>query len=529
MHARERYEGSYGLAVAIVLLGLCPNIVLAIAFVPLAGTIAHDLGTSEGTLALAGALSNAGYAFGAVAAAQLAQRYLQRNLFLCYEAMFVVGSVLAAVAPSVELFIAGRVLEGAATGFMLISALPPLVTRFGVDRLPGTVVIVNIGLFGASAVGPLIGGVAAQTGAWRAMLGIAAALGAIGFAVAAVGYVHLVPPDPERRFDRPALGLALASTVLPFFAAATVAAVGFASPLFLAPFLVGLAALVLLIVLQYRKPDALMPVEALSTQLPVTGILVAMIAGAAFVTVVELVQTFLATVAGQGPIAAAVQFWPMPVGLLVAAAAFGALFRTRWLPVLVNVGLVALAGGSGVLLLLGAGSTGEVVSGASFLLGFGAGATVSPGLFLASFGVTSDKLARAFALVELLRSEAAYAVAPIVLYVATSRPTLAGGVRIGLAAMTALSLAGLGAALAIPALSGARLRRPDLEGWLNEGRQALASPRTVVHVRPRAVDEVAAPFVPDGVRNQRHVQRLRERRLRRRRAGSDDEWNETSR
>ena len=155
-----------------------------------------------------------------------------------------------------------------------------------------------------------------------------------------------------------------------------------------------------------------MPVRALSSQLPVTGTVVAMLAGAVFVTVLDLTQLYLVEVAGQSSLDANLQFWPMPLGLLVAAVIFWALVRTRYLALLVLAGLVALAGGTALLLLLWPSATGAVVTTASLLLGFGAGATVSPGLFLAAFGVPASRMGREFALVELLRSEAAYAVTP---------------------------------------------------------------------------------------------------------------------
>ena len=481
---------------AIALLGLCPNIVISTAFLPVGSLAAHDLATTPSLLKLAEAMSNAGYAFGAVAAAQLAQRFVQRRLFLVYEAAFIIGSVLAAASPGIGLFFAGRVLQGTATGFMLISALPPLVTRFGVARLPVTVVIVNIGLFGATAAGPLLGGLAAQTGDWRAMLAIAGGLGLLGLVAAVLGYPRFQPPAPDLPVDRGALFLAAAATVLPFFATVTLADGGFASPIFWITFALGLVALVALIVLEYRKRTPLMPVEALSTQLPVTGSVVAMVAGAAFVTVVELVQTYAARATRASPLETGLLFWPMPVGLLVAAVLFGLLFRSRYVPLLIDTGLVGLGGGALLLANAALSGPGAISGPGAFLLGFGAGATVSPGLFLAAFGVPAELLGRAFALIELLRSEAAYAVTPLVLTLATATAHPAGGLRAGLLAMGGLSAFGLVLALSIPALSGARLRRPDLEGWLDGGRQALPSPVTGVHVRPGAHDDTAEALLP---------------------------------
>lgn len=193
----QRFRGGYGFAVAIALLGLCPNIVIGTAFAPLTKVLAHDLGAGQTGLQLAEGMSNAGYACGAVVAAQLAQRYL----FLGYQAAFVVGSVLAALAPHLPLFFLGRVIQGAATGLMLVSALPPLVTRFAASRLPVTVALVNVGLFGATTIGPLVGGITAQTGAWRAFFGGIAVLGLAGVVAALLGYVRFDPPDPDLPVD----------------------------------------------------------------------------------------------------------------------------------------------------------------------------------------------------------------------------------------------------------------------------------------------------------------------------------------
>jgi hypothetical protein len=183
---------------------------------------------------------------------------------------------------------------------------------------------------------------------------------------------------------------------------------------------------------------------------------------------------------------------------VVAALLFGLLLPTRWLGLLVVGGLVALGGGVGLLLV--ASGLGAAFGWATVLLGFGAGATVSPGLFLAAFGVPSQALGRAFALVELLRSEAAYAVAPILATIAQGAPRLAGGVRTGLIATVALAGLGLVVALVLPVVSGARLRAPELQKWLDGEGQALPSPRTAIHLRPSVEDDQAEPLLPRALR-----------------------------
>jgi MFS family permease len=498
-----RWRGSYAMAVLVALAALSPQLVLSTALLPSAGDMARDLRTSQTALQLVNGLSNAAFAVGVVVAAQLAQRYVQRRLFLGYSAGFVLGSVLAAAAPALPLLAVGRVVQGATTGLMMISALPPLVTRFGPDRLPWTVALVNVGLFGATTLGPMVGGVSAGASAWRTLLWVVTAVGVLTLAATVVGYPASDPPDPDLPVDRAAIGLATLATVLTFVASSLVATVAPTSPALWGPFACGFAALVALVVVEARAEQPLMPVRELATQLPVTGTLVATVAGAAFVTVVELVQVHLASVAHEDPAGAGLLTWPLPVGLVLASVSFGLLFRTRFVPVLVNVGLLALVAGCAVLLRLSPSGAEVVVPAASALLGFGAGATVTPGLFLAGLGVRSSRLGRAFALVQLLRLTVGFAVGPVVVQVARSQRSLADGVHLGVVLSLALCVVGLALSVLVPVLSGARLRTPDLRAWLEDGEQGVSSPRTMAGVRPGVDDPDARPVVPRPLRRGR--------------------------
>jgi MFS family permease len=275
-----RLRGTYALAVAVVLLGLCPDLVLSTSFVPLSPLLMKDLGTSLTGLQVANGLSNAAFAIGAVVAAQLLQRYMQRPLFTAYVATFVIGSICAAIAPSLPLFLVGRLMQGGTTGLMMISSLPPLVTRFGVRRLTWTVALVDVGLFGATTLGPVVGGFVADSGSWRVLMWVVAAVGAAAGVAAVLGYPAFEPVDPSLPVDRPALVLTAVGPTLLFLATSVVSATSW-TWLFWVPFVAGLATIVALIAHERRREDPLMPVEELATQLPVTGTLVAMVAGAA--------------------------------------------------------------------------------------------------------------------------------------------------------------------------------------------------------------------------------------------------------
>jgi predicted MFS family arabinose efflux permease len=121
---------SYALTVTVVLLAMCPNLITSTTFGLVQRDIVAALHTTRPALGLAPTFSNAGFAFGVVVAAQLAQRFPAHRLCLAFEAPFVLGSALSALAPGAALFVAGHILQGLATGLLLVIALPPLVTNY---------------------------------------------------------------------------------------------------------------------------------------------------------------------------------------------------------------------------------------------------------------------------------------------------------------------------------------------------------------------------------------------------------------
>lgn len=404
--------------------------------------------------------------------ADLIQRVPGRSIYLACEAGFVIGSVLAGLAPGVTLFVAGRAVQGLATGMLLVAALPPLVTNHGAHRLPLTAAFVNLGLFGVVTLGPLVGGVVAALAAWRPLfLGIAV-LGAAGFVVGLRTFDRGTAAAPRMGFDYSAIPVAAAATVLPFVGVSFLATASFTSPAVLVPVVLGLAALAFLLVRQYRKPGALMPLKLLAHTLPVTGVSVAMLAGAGFTTLIELAVTYLTELAGLPPSAVGALLSTQLAGVVVAAWLFKTVLPTRWLPLLAFTGLVLVAAGGGVLLALGGRQSLPVVAVAGLLLGFGAGAGVSPGLFMAGLSVPSDRLGPTFALVELLRSEAAFLVGPVLLGVAMS-----AGVHLAVLVVVVAAVAGTAVFGALLLLGGVRPHAPDLEGWLSGDATAYHSLR----------------------------------------------------
>ena len=468
------------------LLGLGPFVVLSTASFLLTPAQQAELGATSSGLQLANGLANAAYAFFVVVAADLIQRCPGRRLYLACTAASAIGAAVAALAPNVMWFAAGRIVHGAATGMLLVVALPPLVTKHGAARVPLTVAMVNLGLFGGAAAGTTIGGMTAGPHQWRLLFAAAAATALAAFAVGRLAFEHADPPSPRMGFDPSGIPLAAAATVLPFLGVSLLASAPQPAPGFLVATAVGIAALLTLVVREYRKDEPLMPVELIAHTLPVTGIGTAMLTGAGFTALVELAVTRLEKVDGLDPQQAGAVLATQVLGMAVALWLVTRVVPTRWLPVLVLGGLVTTAAAGLLLTTAGALPAVPVAAAAGVLLGLGAGAGVGPGLFLGALSVPAPRLGPAFALVQLLRAEAAFLLAPLLLRAATTAPDPADGVRH--AALVVAVTMGAGAVLltGVLLLGGSRPQAPDLQRWVDGDGPAYDSPPFAALLRRRA-------------------------------------------
>ena len=471
--ARGPLAGSYPAAVALVIFALVPFLMLTAAVFPLLPLIGKSLGLSKPVLDVTIGLSDAAYAFGAVLAVQFAVHLPARRMLLGYVTAFVVAAVLAAWAPNGPLFIAAFIAEGLCTSLMLIAAVPPLVTGWPAAKMPGTGLIMNLCIFGAVALGPTIGGIQALAGSWRPLLWGVAGLGALALLFSLLTFEDAPPQDRSAPWDIVALALAGCGCAAAFFGAAQLQATG-PGPVSLVPLLAGVAMIIALVVHQYRSKHPLMPVRQLATTFPACGILVAMCASAAAFGLMELVLTALQGKSSPGH--TAVLFLPEFGAAVLTAVLFGALFRTRFIPLLAIGGMVMLTAAAALLTGLAAGQD-TVVAAGSGLIGLGVGASVSPALFIAGFSLRSAQIQRVFALIELLRGVTAFLVAPILLYLATAIGTsLAAGTRAAVWICLAIAAVGGLAAVILFTLGGGRLQAPDLERWNEQGEPAWASP-----------------------------------------------------
>ncbi|MFD7918712.1 MFS transporter [Streptomyces sp. NPDC059740] len=466
--------GRYPAVALMVVSALVPYLALSAALGAVTPLIARDLDMSPQAMNVTSGMANAGYAVGTVLAVQFAQRLPQRRMLLVYGTLLVIGSVLTAAATVPAMFIVGHVLQGLCTSLLLIAAVPPLIIGYPAARLRTTAVIMNICIFGAVALGPVVGGGQASGNGWRPLFWIIAGIAVVALVLSVLTFQDTPPADPDARVDYPALTLATVGCVAAFLGASELLTHPFVDPTTCAPLFGGLLLIVLLFVHEYRTRRPLLCVRSLISTLPVAGIAAAICAAAASVSAITLTLTTLTHRVTS--LRLGLLCLPEFGGAVVTAVVFSVVFRTRLLHYYVLVGLVLLS--AGVAVMNGAAPpTPALTAVGSGLVGIGVGASVVPALFIAGFSLRSTEVQRVFAIIELIRAVAAFMIAPVLLYLASNiEPDDDVGTRTALWICFGLSLVGALVGIALYALGRVRPPSPSVEAWLGGRRPGWYSP-----------------------------------------------------
>ncbi len=131
----------------------------------------------------------------------------QRMAYVSMLGLFVVGSFISATAPSIEILIVGRVVQGFAAGVIQPLVMTTVFQVFPPDRRGTAMGVFGTGMVLAPGLGPALGGIAIDALSWRAMFFLPLPL----VAIAIVGGLIFMPSPPRAvrlpRFDWAGYGL----------------------------------------------------------------------------------------------------------------------------------------------------------------------------------------------------------------------------------------------------------------------------------------------------------------------------------
>ncbi len=474
-------KNSYPMNIAIVVATLFPQLINTAAYPVLEKAIARDLHVPPANVLQYPLFNEAAFVFGILIGTAFIRRYNVRTVFLCMLAADVVFAVLLASGVSDWMMIVVNVAAGWAGGVFLMVALPPLFTNFDPKYFPGSAALMVPCLFGAATLAPVVCAPLAQAGLWRPLFWGEAAVLALGFLAALFTIAPNEPKQAGMPVDWFAISTGAFSMACVFAGVSNAAAHPWTYAPAIVPFVAGVAGFVVLIAIEYRKdPErALLPMSQVMAAFAIIGFAGAAAGNAIYVADTEIFNLASTRVLALEPMQIAATAWPWFVMTIITGVLFALVLKTKWVPVYTLSGLVAICIGSGLLFanLLHRGPAAQW-SGLA-LIGYGAGATITPGLFTVGLSLPRDIIVRAIASVEVVRLTLGFISGPLTAHsvaMHTRGTNLLGGIEatmpyiIGFAALAAVVVG----VLLLKYYRNPQV--PDIVRYVKEGKPAFQSP-----------------------------------------------------
>jgi MFS transporter, DHA2 family, methylenomycin A resistance protein len=338
------------------------------------------------TLTLAGLLLTAG---------ALGDRIGLRRLFLSGVAVFTLASAACALAPSVPVLIAARVVQGFGAAALLPAtlALIPYLFRDEAGRSRAAVVWVGIGA-GAVALGPLVGGLLIDAFDWRVVFVINLP---VGVAAVLLGRLSIGETPRHPRAVDP-VGQATAIITLALVTAAVIRGgeAGWGSTLTIVLLIAGLTVGTVFWLWERRFKEPMLPPEFFANRVRTVAVLSASFMGFLFYGTLFTMSLYFQELRGWTPGTTGVALLPMTVGTLAGPFVLYRRLSVRFgHPVLLVAGFICSALGIVVLTQTDAHTAYVVIAAGLLLIGLASTISFSAltSLLLASVGKEQSGLA----------------------------------------------------------------------------------------------------------------------------------------
>jgi MFS family permease len=245
----------------------------------------------------------------------------RRRVFISGLALYAGGSLAGGLAPTPEILLVGRAVQGLGGALVFPSTLALINTTFaeGPERNRAVAVWGGAGAAGL-VIGVLLGGVLTQAFGWEAVFFVNVPLVAIALALA----LALIPPDRQRdrsrRFDLPGALAAMLGITLVVFALVQGPSLGWSSAAVIASALAGVLSLTAFALIERRGRDPLIPHGLLANRNLSTAVAIAFLFWATFGSVLYFLTLYFQDVHGYGALDTGFAFL-LPTSVVVASSA----------------------------------------------------------------------------------------------------------------------------------------------------------------------------------------------------------------
>jgi EmrB/QacA subfamily drug resistance transporter len=349
------------------------------------------------TLALATVIPISGWA---------ADRFGTKRLYLMSIVLFVAGSALCSMAPSIGALITFRTLQGLGGGMLMPVGMTIMTRAAGPDRVGRVMAVLGVPMLLGPIGGPILGGWLIQAANWHWIFLINVPVGAVAFLFS----FRVLPKDQPRRseaFDFVGMLLLSPGLALFLYGVSSVPSAGtVAAAKVLIPAIIGLVLVIGFVVHALRKAHPLIDLRLFQNRNMTVAVITMTLFVIAFMGSMLLFPSYFLQVRNQTTLNAGLLLAPQGLGAMLTMPIGGRLTDRMGPGKLVLGGIVLIAIGMGVFTQVAADSSYGLLLSALFVLGMGMGLTMMPIMSAALATLTDHQIARGSTMMNIVQQTA---------------------------------------------------------------------------------------------------------------------------
>ncbi|MFC4711263.1 MDR family MFS transporter [Planococcus dechangensis] len=273
------------------------------------------------------------------ASAYLIQRYSNRAIFIVAMSLFSLGTLLAALAPSFGILLAGRMVQASGSALMMPLLMNVILAAFPIEKRGQAMGLFGMVMIVAPAIGPTLSGFIVQNYSWRVLFFIVLPVALIPLLLGIFKLKNLTFQNRELTLDPLSLILSSIGFGGILYGFSSAGSLGWASPAVYATIAVGLVALLMFTLRQLKLDEPLLELRVYKHPMFALSSIISVTLSMAMFSAMILMPIYVQTIMGISPIQSGLLMLPGAIIMGIMSPVTGRLFDSYGAKVLAISGL----------------------------------------------------------------------------------------------------------------------------------------------------------------------------------------------
>ena len=248
----------------------------------------------------------------------LTKRFSTRQIVITSMAVFTFGSLLAWLAPTFPLVLAGRILEAVGSGIMWPVLQITIFAIFPLNRRGFAMGTLGMALSVAPALGPILGGWQTDHSGWRSVFLSLFVLGVLCLVAVVLWLRNFNDANTTQKADFFSVGLSIIGFGGLLFGFTNIESYAISAPVCWVPMVVGAIGIVWFVMRQLRRANPLLDLRVLANRSFRTGTIVASLSFFAFSSIIVFMPIYIQDLRGYSATMNGIIWLPGAIGMCIA-------------------------------------------------------------------------------------------------------------------------------------------------------------------------------------------------------------------